>query len=146
MPDDTFCMTGEHYRSLSPRFQRIALDAVHQTAMLSWPDRLFFLTAAGDKHEVWRQAYDARYVGEAVPEWTRIINAIIELWEPAPITCFEMAAIYAMSDDRNWRMAGELWCVSRGDDKRLASFWANPVGYAGQLVGEALDRLDQLAS
>ena len=138
-------MTGEHFLSLSPRFQRIARDASTNTAMLGWAERLFFLSAAGEKHEAWRKAYASRFMSEQVPEWSRLVNAVIELWGPAEITSFEMAAVYAMSDDMNWRMAGELWCVASGYDHQLAGFRANPVGYAGDLVGQALERLDRLA-
>ena len=131
---------------ISPRFQRIAIDAAEQTVPLNWPERLFFMTAAGDKHEVWRKAYDARYVGEQAPEWPKIVNAIIGLWGPETIACFEMAALYTMSDDRDLRMAGEVWCTSHGKAERLAAYWADPVGYSGRLVGEALEQLDRLAS
>lgn len=146
MPNSDYHGLVAYFEALSPRFQRISQDAVRQTAMLSWPERLFFLAAAGEKHEAWRSAYDARYVGEAVPEWSRIVNAVIELWGANEIACFEMAAIYTMADDRTWRMAGELWCVSHGQNDRLTAFSADPVGYSGRLVGEALERLDRLAS
>lgn len=146
VPNIDFVTTGEHFQALSPRFQRITLDAARQTEMLGWSERLFFLSAAGDKHEIWRKAYDPRFVGEQVPEWSRIVSAVIEVWGAASITCFEMAAIYTLSGDRNWRMAGEVWCVSHHDDGRLAAYWADPVGYSGKLVGEALERLDRLAS
>ncbi|MEN3973774.1 hypothetical protein [Emcibacter sp. SYSU 3D8] len=140
-----FSPTGAYFATLSSRFQRIALDAVRQTAMLSWSDRLFFLSAAGDKHEVWRLAYDARYVGEQVPEWSRIVNAVIEIWKPAPIACFEMAAIYSLSEDPTWRMAGEAWCHANGFGAALADYRADPVTCAGELVKLALERLDRLA-
>lgn len=146
MLNSDFITTGEHFQALSLRFQRISLDAVQQTAMLGWPERLFFLSAAGDKHEVWRKAYDTRYVGEQVPEWSRIVSAVIEIWGAGSISCFEMAAIYTLAGDRDWRMAGEVWCVSHDETERLAAWWADPVGYSGRLVGEALDRLDRLAS
>ncbi|MGE0666587.1 MAG: hypothetical protein AB7O49_08520 [Sphingomonadales bacterium] len=146
MPNDDFSRIGPYFDDLSPRFQRISEDAVRQTAVLSWPERLFFLAAAGDKHESWRNAYDARYVGEPVPKWERIVSAVIALWGAQAITCFEMAAIYTSSDNQTWRMAGEVWCVSHGETERLAAFWADPAGYSGRLVGEALDRLDRLAS
>ena len=139
-------MADGHLQTLSPRFQRIAIDAAEQTVPLNWPERLFFMTAAGDKHEVWRKAYDARYVGEQAPEWPQIVNAIIGLWGPETIACFEMAALYTMSDDRDLRMAGEVWCTSHGKAERLAAYWADPVGYSGRLVGEALEQLDRLAS
>jgi hypothetical protein len=138
-------MMDFHLQQLSPRFQRIARNACAETARLCWADKLFFLSAAGDKHETWRKAYDARYVGEQVPEWSKIVNAVIELWEAAPIACFEMAAIYTMSDDRSWRMAGEVWCTSNGFAAALAEYWADPVGRSGQLVERALERLDRLA-
>lgn len=138
--------TGQHFQALSPRFQRISLDAVHQTEMLGWPERLFFLSAAGDKHEVWRNTYDVRFVGEQVPEWRHVVSAVIEHWGVQGISCFEMAAAYTLAGDRNWRMAGEVWCVTHDEAERLAAYRADPVGYSGQLVGEALERLDRLAS
>ncbi len=146
LSDHDFSTACGHFRILSPRFQRIAADAASQTIPLSWSERLFFMTAAGDKHEAWRKAYDARYVGEQVPEWPKIVNAVIELWAAEAIVCFEMAALYTMSDDRDWRMAGEVWCVSHGKGDGLAAYWADPVGYSGRLVGEALEQLDRLAS
>ena len=140
-----FGMTGAHFEALTPRFQRIALDASTNTAMLGWAERLFFLSAAGEKHETWRKAYASRFMNEQVPQWSSLVNAVIELWRPAEITSFEMAAVYTMSDDMNWRMAGELWCVASGHERQLASFWADPVGYSGDLVGQALERLERLA-
>jgi hypothetical protein len=138
-------MAGPHFDALTPRFRRIAADARANTAALCWADRLFFLAAAGEKHEVWRKAYAGRYMTEQVPEWSAVVSTVIELWGPAEIDCFEMAAVYSMADDLSWRMAAEVWCVSRGQAPQLADFWNDPVGVAGRLVGHTLERLDRLA-
>ncbi len=132
-------MTGTHFDTLSARFQRIARDASDNTAMLRWPDRLFFLVAAGEKHEAWRRAYALAYLDEPVPAWPDVVSAVIELWGPGAITCFEMAAVYTISGDRDWRAAGEAWCAASGRLAQLAAFQADPVGHAGRLVGKALE-------
>jgi hypothetical protein len=145
VPNSDFDTVGRHFQALSPRFQRISTDALRQTAALNWAERLFFLAAAGEKHETWRTAYALRYMDEQVPEWPEVVSAVIELWAAPGITCFEMAAIYTTSSDRDWRMAGETWCVSCGCREQLAAYWADPVGHAGNLVGRTLDELDRLA-
>ena len=137
-------MTGFHFEQLTPRFRRIARDAVRSMETLRWPDRLFFLAAAGEKHETWRKTYAEEFVDERVPEWAHVVSAVIELWDVPQIGGFEIAAIYTSSNDKDWRVAGEAWCVANGLGAALADYWSAPQAYSEALVERALGRLDRL--
>ena len=72
-------MAEEFFERLTPRFQHVARDAHRVASPLCWAERLYFLTAAGEKHESWRKAYAERYLGEPVPDWSAILSAVIEM-------------------------------------------------------------------
>ncbi|MBI1181366.1 MAG: hypothetical protein GC201_12475 [Alphaproteobacteria bacterium] len=135
-----FGMAGPLIGRLAPRFQRIATDAWMSTVPLGWADRLFFLSAAGDRHDAWRTGWADRFLDDEVPEWGAIVSAVIEAWQVPEITRFEVAASFSLCDYADWRRAAESWCHSQGVSAQLMAFQADRVGYAGLLVRHELER------
>jgi hypothetical protein len=127
-------MTGSFLFRLDAPYRRLSHDACAKMAPLYWPERVYFLAAAGVRHEAWRSAIQAAGIREAVPEWSSLVSAIIELWSPLTVERFETAAIFSLSDCREWRLEADTWCRDTGLEPQLSQFLVNPMDYAAGMV------------